>query len=234
MRGFFGGAGGKNGGKKTTIRAGDIAKQSLLKGGKGKTMSQDELFEEVLKQKMEAKKKELGYGGGKFGLPGTDPNQQKQPSKAAMMAIQKIAEKQAKKEMKRKAQEIELKPRFLMTNNGGGQIDKTGKVRDSSGRVIFTIDSKTGKVKNAWGLPVGRYDPNDSGSIYQLQLLIQNENQQRLDAINRSRNMLHNPNANSGSSWNGGAWNPHGDSNNNHSSWNGGAWNPNKDDKGWW
>lgn len=135
-----------------------------------------ERYNEIYKEKVkEMKNKAMKGAKYTFNLPGTDPTQAQQLSKGAQEIIQKIAEKQAKREEKRlkKADKIKIIPKHF-TGGQGGRIDTRGHVFDSAGQWIMTVDKKSGKIKHRNGNTVGKYNPGCNYSEHRLCELISN------------------------------------------------------------
>lgn len=138
------------------------------KKGAGKKMSEmsaDERYQALVKKKLEQQKASLMMEKKTFShqLPGTQP-QQRELSKSTQEALEKIAERRAKKEMKMFGKDAGsddlVKPMNLFGMNPG-YIDKKGRICASGGDQILQIDKKTGQIKTLGflGRSIGKFDP---------------------------------------------------------------------------
>lgn len=147
----------------------------IKNGGKGTNdMTQEERHQALVQEKMNEIRAEAMKGAKyTFNLPGTDPTQCKELSKGAQEIIQKIAEKKAKQEeKKRKKADIIAVTAKSFTGAQGGRIDRNGNIYDSAGQCILTVDKKTGKIKNQAGSTVGNYNPDSTYSEHRVTELI--------------------------------------------------------------
>ena len=151
--------------------------KSLQKGSKTAAPADpEERYNEMFKEKLNEVRGEALKGAKyTFNLPGTDPTQCKELSKGAQEIIQKIAEKKAKsaeKKMK-KADVVSVNAKYFMGQQGG-RIDSAGKIYDSAGQHIMTVDKKSGKIKleGGRGGTVGNYNPNSTYSEHRITELI--------------------------------------------------------------
>lgn len=182
MTRFFGGMGGSGagsrfGGSKDKKAMTNLEKaMALRKDGnsnkKTSEMTGEERYKKLISDKMEAHKSRLMQQK-KFShnLPGTKPMDQ-EISKGAQMAMELVAAKMAKREMKKKkgADPIEIKP----TPIGGmytGFIDAKGNVWNNQNKKVLTIDKKTGAIKTTgmFGRKIGKFDPKSSFCFYKIQ-----------------------------------------------------------------
>lgn len=182
MTRFFGGMGGKGSSSRFGSNQGEkkvdslaLAKEMLAarsKGGKKSTeMSSEERYQKLMAQKMESHKQQLMQQK-KYAhkLPGTAPDNQEM-SKSTKMALEIIAERMAKKEMKKKKPDgIEIKP----THIGGmysGYIDAKGNVWNAQQQKVLKIDPKTGDIKTngLFGRTIGKFDPKSGTSFFKIQ-----------------------------------------------------------------
>lgn len=167
-----------DGSKKSSSASAQFMKALKKNGGKasGATGSDaTERYQSILKEKMADVRSQAMMGGSYgFHLPGTDPSECRQLSAGAQEILQKIAERKAKKAAKKEKKEdiISITPKYL-TGIQGGRIDKSGKIFDSKGAHILTIDKKTGKIKNEkTGCSVGTYKPNCGFSQHRIAELV--------------------------------------------------------------
>jgi hypothetical protein len=93
-------------------------------------------------------------------MPGAKAPEKAGMSKSAKKMMEMIAAKKAKKEMKALAQQVVIKPKSF----SGGRLDADGKVYDSMGKLVATIDPKNGNIKNAYGVSVGKYKGDMMGN----------------------------------------------------------------------
>ena len=155
--------------------AGEATKLQLRKGGKTAELTQQEKFKALLEAKKAAlgMKAAAGSNASKFQLPGTkssdDKPREMSKSFKKLMAIMEL--KKARKETKKVNDAVVIKSRYF----NGGQVDKNGKVLDVNGKIIGTVDLKTGNIKNAWGMTIGKYK-DDSFGNYKVQRFIDKEN----------------------------------------------------------
>jgi hypothetical protein len=162
MRGFlggFGGFGGGNSGLKSSGASADMKKQ-LLKGGKT-AETQQEKMKKMIEAKRDAMNEEIMKGNGKkFQLPGTKQGEGSGLSKTAKKMMQMIAEKKAKEKMKKEAAMVAVKKRSY----DGGYMSEDGKIYNAAGKVVATVDMKSGNIKNGLGMTVGKYKDDFFGN----------------------------------------------------------------------
>lgn len=170
--GFSGGGGNKGLGGSGKKDARSSADRMMMTGkqaaNKGK-MSADEQYQALMQKKMESAKKNLmaekKYG---FQPPGTKQVEKKELSKGAMQAMQMMAERMAKNEMKmmekkKKKSEIEIIPGYVGGMNGGF-LDKKGGIWRNNEKLL-QVDIKTGALKTGgwFGRKIGKYAQNSPG-----------------------------------------------------------------------
>jgi hypothetical protein len=160
MRGFLGSFGGGNSGLPKKSAASAEMRQQIQKGGKIKE-SADEKMKKMVQQKIDELQKAVMDGTAKkFMMPGAKAPEKAGMSKSAKKMMEMIAAKKAKKEMKALAQQVVIKPKSF----SGGRLDADGKVYDSMGKLVATIDPKNGNIKNAYGVSVGKYKGDMMGN----------------------------------------------------------------------
>lgn len=183
MARFYGGMGGSGAGSRFGAKDGKkgSASSSLEKAMAGKRdpnakktseMTAEERYKKLMTEKMESHKANLMQQK-KFShsLPGTKP-MDKELSKSAQLAMELMAAKMAKREMKKKkgAEPVVIKPVAI----GGlysGHIDAKGNVWNNLNKKVLTIDKKTGAIKTTglFGRKIGKYDPKSNFCLYKIQ-----------------------------------------------------------------
>ncbi len=135
-------------------------------------MKMDELYENRLNKMVETAK---GGGAAKFGILGKGGDMpEKEVSNSAMMIMQQMAKKAAKKDFKeyKKSESLaEIKAKYYVGPQGG-RIDAKGRIYDAAQQHVMTVDQKTGKIKNRWGNVVGTYDPESGMNDWKISELI--------------------------------------------------------------
>lgn len=157
-------------------KQGGDAQAHNRKGGKGvqKTDYKEMMEKRIAEYKDKMMLEATSTGG--FHLPGTDPNQSKELSEAAKAVIQQMAEKRAKKAAKKEAKKVQIRSRSVGNGKSTGHIDSNGRVFGLHNQMLFKIDPKTGAITNTMGMKVGKYNPNSSFSMFQLEKLLEKEN----------------------------------------------------------
>lgn len=185
MTRFYGGLGGSGSGSRfggSSSREGGSSSSSLEKAMAAKnnkkvksasSMSADERYQALIKQKMESHKAKLMQtkSSSGFQLPGTKPAD-KEMSKSAQLAMELIAAKMAKRDLKKAkpAEKIIIKPQGI-GGLYGGWIDAKGNVWDAHRKKVLKIDIKTGDIKTTgmFGRKIGKYDPKSHTGLYKIQ-----------------------------------------------------------------
>lgn len=182
MAKFFGGMGGGGAGSrfnkpKQGMEAGGSLERALAakKGMESKKlgqMSAEERYQKLISDKMEAQKSRLMQAK-KFShqIPGVAP-MEKEMSKSTQAALELMAQKMAKREMRKKE-----KPKDLVispTPIGGmypGYIDAKGRVWGAGNKQVLQIDLKTGYIKTLgfFGRKVGKFDPKSNFCFHKIQ-----------------------------------------------------------------
>ena len=107
-----------------------------------------------------------------FKLPGTgsggDENENGR-SKGYMSALKVAQQKRMKDKAKRNDKKVKIVPKAFK----GGKLDANGKITNSKGQVIATINPETGVIKDAMGMKVGKYKPFSFGSENKLERLVE-------------------------------------------------------------
>lgn len=212
--------------------------KSMQKGSKKAAgdVSAEDRYQEMLQNKLEETRTAALKGASyTFNLPGTDAAQTRQLSKGAQEVIQKIAEKKTKQAAKKakKSDIVSIKTKYF-TGMQGGRIDKSGLIYDAFGKVVLTVDMKTGKIKNGSGCVVGNYDPNSSYSEHRICELIAKH------STGKARNIHGTPAAQGADQGGGNIWGKSDSSSGNGSIWGSGGgniWGSNNDSNnssGWW
>lgn len=183
MARFFGGMGGSGsgsrfgGGKKDNKNSGSSLERALASKKspgvkKASEMTGEERYQALMKEKMNASKDKLMQTK-KFShqMPGVAP-MEKEMSKSTQMALEIMAAKMAKREMKKKKpiEDIEIKATFI----GGaysGYIDAKGRVYGAGNKQVLQIDKKTGDIKTVgfFGRKIGKYDPKSNYCFNKIQ-----------------------------------------------------------------
>lgn len=183
MARFYGGMGGSGagsrfGGSKEQKKSASSSLEKALankrdpNAKKTSEMTTEERYKKLISDKMEAHKDRLmqqkKYS---HNLPGTKPMDQ-EISKGAQLAMELVAAKMAKREMKKKKpiDPIQITP----TPIGGmysGFIDAKGNVWNAQNKKVLTIDKKNGAIKTTglFGRKIGTFDPKSHFSFYKIQ-----------------------------------------------------------------
>lgn len=173
-----GGAGSRFGSDKDKKNAASSLERALAsKKGPGdkKTseMSAEERYQKLISQKMEKHKQQLmtQKKHSNHNLPGTKP-MDGEMSKSTQAAMEIIAARMAKREMKKKkaADPIQITPTAI----GGlytGFIDAKGNVWNAQNQKVLTIDKKTGAIKTTglFARKIGTYDPKSNFCLFKIQ-----------------------------------------------------------------
>jgi hypothetical protein len=185
MARFFGGMGGKGAGSRfgggkdgksvdslAMMRESLAAKKKGSSGLKASELSAEERYQKLMNDKMEAHKQRLmqqkKYS---HNLPGTAPAD-KELSKSTQLALETIAAKMAKRELRKKQppKKMEIRP---MTIGGSytGYIDAKGNIWNSYQKKVLKIDLKTGDIRSTgfFGKKIGKFDPKSYSSIYTIE-----------------------------------------------------------------
>lgn len=184
MTRFFGGMGGGGAGSrfgsgKDKDKKNASSLERALAGKKGpgdkKTseMSAEERYQKLISQKMEKHKQQLMMQKkhSNHNLPGTK-QMDGEMSKSTQAALEIMAARMAKREMKKKkgAEPIKITPTAI----GGlytGFIDAKGNVWNAQNKKVLTIDTKTGAIKTTglFARKIGTYDPKSNFCFYKIQ-----------------------------------------------------------------
>lgn len=192
MARFFGGLGGKGsggdrfGGTRNPNGTGSVsgsqssleramASKDFMKNAKSNkgTQSNEARYQELVQKKMENAKKQL-MADKKFNtgnmLPGTKPVE-KEMSKSTQIAMELIAQKMAKKEMKglESKQPLTIKPMHI-TGMYPGFIDAKGRVYNRTGQIIMKINMENGAVMTMglFGKKLCKFDPKSSSCFFKM------------------------------------------------------------------
>lgn len=231
MTRFFGGMGGAGAGSrfgngKKSSNAGSSLDRAMAgkQGGikKASDMSADERYQALIKDKLNAQKSELMQSK-KYNhqLPGTS-SQPKEMSKSTQAALELMAQKMAKREMKglKKPKALDIKPTHI-GGAYGGFIDAKGRVWGPGNKQILKIDLKSGDMKTMgfFGRKIGKYDPKSQFCFNKIQKVL--EKQAVKDGY--GNNNIWGGNSSSGGSSSSDIYGS-------------GGWGGSKDDKGsgWW
>lgn len=187
MTRFFGGMGGSGAGSRFNSSKGSTNATSSLDramagknagGKKASDMSADERYQALIKEKMSAQKSDLMQAK-KYShqIPGTS-SQPKEMSKSTQAALELMAQKMAKREMKgmKKPKVFEIKPTHV-GGAYGGFIDAKGRVWGAGNKQILKIDTKTGDMKTMgfFGRKIGKYDPKSQFCANKIQKLLEKQ-----------------------------------------------------------
>jgi hypothetical protein len=176
-RGFFGGAGNEKFGKTVSgllgFATGNRDHNKHLRNKNGTSSAKNINYEDFLKNKMAEYKQKMMLEATQFQgptLPGTDPNIKVELSPAAKAIIERMAQKKAKAEAKKRAKtkRVQLKP-MMFVGPQGGYMDSRGNVYSKENRLILNVDPKTGIVRSRLGHKVGKFDPQSPYSIFKMQ-----------------------------------------------------------------
>lgn len=237
MARFFGGMGGSgagsrfNSGKKQTISGagGSLERAMAAKASQGKKasdMSADERYQALIKEKMDSHKARMMQTK-KYShqLPGTAP-MEKELSKSAQVALEIMAQKMAKREMKKKEKpkEFVIKP-TMIGGTYGGYLDAKGRVFGAGNKQVLQIDRKTGDIKTLglFGKKIGKFDPSSNFCFHKIQKQLE---KYAIKNGHTATTIWDSPGSSGGSS--GGAGSIYGSGN----PWGGG--NDDKGGSGWW
>lgn len=190
---FGGGTSGTRGGKKTDIKKTSLEQaMEMCEGRKPKKpgeMSADERYKQLMKNKMEEAKTRLMSDKkmNAFHLPGTN-GKPKEFSKSVQLALEVMAQRQAKKEMKKQKQKesgVEIKATSI-GGMYGGWLDSKGRVTNGRGEVLLKIDKKTGDIVTTgfFGRKVGKYDPKSPYCFFKIQKYIEADAAKKEKAAN--------------------------------------------------
>lgn len=178
MSRFFGGYGGgggssrgAGGGDGKSKNAGLSLAAHKTKGLSKKEASPEDRYQQLIAEKMNAHKqsvmKQKKYS---HNLKNADANTQ--ISKGAMQAMEIMAAKMAKRELKKKkgAEPVELKPMTLF-GTYGGRIDGNGNVWNTQNKKVLTIDKKTGIMKTTglFAKKIGKFDPKSHSTFLKIE-----------------------------------------------------------------
>lgn len=182
MTRFFGGMGGSgaggrfNQGKKGVDASNSLDRALAAKQGykakKTGDMTAEERYQKLISDKMNAQKSQLMQKKKScHQMPGVAP-MEKEMSKSTQAALELIAQKMAKREMKKKEKPKELV--ITPTPIGGmypGFIDAKGRIFGAGNKQILQIDLKTGRIKSMgfFGRNVGKFDPKSNFCFHKIQ-----------------------------------------------------------------
>lgn len=187
MTRFFGGMGGSgtgsrfNNGKSGSSNGGSSLDRAMAgKGGvkKASDMTPEERYQSLIQEKLSAQKSEL-VKTKKYGhqIPGTS-SQPKEMSKSTQAALELMAQKMAKREMKalKKPKTIEVKPTHV-GGMYGGFIDAKGRVWGAGNKQVLQIDLKSGDMKTTgfFGRKIGKYDPKSQFCFNKIQKVLEKQ-----------------------------------------------------------
>lgn len=161
--------------------------QSLKKKG---TESNDERYQKLVQEKMEKQKSMLMADkkmNSAFHLPGTKM-EEKEVSKSTQMALEMMAAKMAKKELKSKKKSEDgliIKPTHIGYH---GYLDKKGKIYNNEGKTMMKIDKQTGAITTTgmFAKKIGTYDPDSSYCLFKIGKQLEKEAQKRGKGANPS------------------------------------------------
>ena len=167
------GAGKISGSQSSLERA--MASKDFMKNQKNKNgqQSNEARYQELVQKKLENAKKQLmsdkKFKAGNM-LPGTE-TVEKEMSKSTQIAMELIAQKMAKKEMKgiESKQPLTLKPMHI-TGMYPGFIDAKGRVYNKTGQIVMKINTETGAVvtQGLFGKKLCKFDPKSSICFFKM------------------------------------------------------------------
>jgi hypothetical protein len=117
-------------------------------------LTSQEKYQRILDKKINELKISALSRGSRFSMTGEQED--KPVSRGMEMFIQKQAEKLAKAEYKKLQEQTMMKIKPVSFATGGG-INKKGIITGKDGRMIATINPKTGQIKGTDGSNLGKY-----------------------------------------------------------------------------
>jgi hypothetical protein len=178
MSRFFGGYGGGGGGSRggsggdsngTFGKSLAANKSKSLKSGAD--ASPEDQYQKLIAQKMESHKQQI-MKQKKYGHTLKNADANVTMSKGAMHAMEIMAAKMAKREMKKKKpiEAFEIKPMYL-GGVYGGRIDAQGNVWSAQNKKVLVIDKKTGAMKTAgfFAKNIGKFDPKSHACFLKIE-----------------------------------------------------------------
>ena len=198
-RGFFGSGGMGKGRNPFASKGKDMSaafsrkrKKSIHEMMDEKSSHKVKNYKEMLSDRMDDMMFNPDKNPMSFKLPGTgtDDGNDGGRSKGYLAAMKVAQEKRMKQKAKRNDNKVKVIAKAFGTGDHSGRIDANGKITNSKGQIVATVNLETGVIKDAMGMKVGKYNPFKFGMEHKLEKLVSKANNRPGYGAKKSANPL--------------------------------------------
>lgn len=154
------------------LRSGDMSKTQMINEKNSHSIkSHSEMLEDLLDEKLFNTDPRKNA----FHLPGTKKPEERQMTKGMKAAIEAAQMGRLKKRQKaNKRKGLEIKAQAIGGfGKEGGRVTADGKIMSNDGKVLFKINTQTGKITDGFGIAVGKYKPGSVTNEVRMERLLQ-------------------------------------------------------------